>query len=180
MLDLFCGLGGAGAAFRAAGWRVVGVDLDASLSPDVCADLASWLWEGERPDFVWASPPCEDFTRRFLPWLAPKHPGEPTQALALVGAARRIIRETGARWWCVENVRGAIRWLGSPDQTAGPFMLWTNLPPLRLGGFGPGGVSQRKEHMTSAARARRACLPFVVSEAARRAIEDYERQEVLL
>lgn len=170
MLDLFSGTGGAGAAFRSAGWRVVGVDIDPETRPDIVADVLSWSWNGERPAFVWASPPCEDFTRRFLPWIAAKHPGPPALALALVEAAWRIIRETGTPMWAVENVRGAIRWLGSPDQTAGPFMLWTNLPPLGLGGFRT--LDQRKEHMTSAARKRRAAVPLLLSEALLRAVED--------
>jgi len=169
MLDLFCGSGGASAAFRAAGWRVVGVDVDPEVRPDVVADLSKWSWSGERPDFVWASPPCEDFTRRFLPWLAAKHPDPPTQALALVAAATRIIRETAPRWWAVENTRGSIRWLGTPDQTAGPFMLWGNLPPLGLGGFSV--LNQGKERMSSAAKKRRASIPLLLSATMLQAIE---------
>lgn len=47
MLDLCCGLKGASAAMRDRGWEVV---------------------RGRRPDLVWASPPCTEFSRESMPW----------------------------------------------------------------------------------------------------------------
>ena len=49
MIDLCSGLGGASAAMRERGWRVVTVDNEATFSPDVVADVREWRWEGEKP-----------------------------------------------------------------------------------------------------------------------------------
>ena len=131
-LDLFSGTGGATRELRRRGWDVVGVDSDPRHEPDVVADLAAWSWTGERPELVWASPPCTEFTRRDLPWTRAKYPGPPP--MDLVHAALRIIAETRPRYWVIENVRGAIKWfrplLGAPRRTCYPFFLWGEFPEL--------------------------------------------------
>jgi hypothetical protein len=54
MLDLFAGLGGASQAMIDRGWRVVRVDLEPRLRPDVVADVAHLplRWQ---PDLLWAA-----------------------------------------------------------------------------------------------------------------------------
>jgi site-specific DNA-cytosine methylase len=70
MLDLFAGRKGASRAMVARGWTVVTVDIDPSYEPDIVGDLRRWSWNGPRPDLLWASPPCDEFSRWFMPWRA--------------------------------------------------------------------------------------------------------------
>lgn len=112
MLDLCCGLKGASAAMRERGWEVVTIDNDPRFDPDVVADVRTFRWEGPRPDLVWSSPPCVEFSRESMPWcrrgIVPD--------MSIVDACVRISRESDARFWLLENVRGAIKWFyeGSP------------------------------------------------------------------
>ncbi len=161
MLDLFAGTGGASLAFRQAGWEVVTVDNDPERRPDVLADIREWTWEGERPELVWASPPCDEFSRMAMPWCRAKGPPEPS--LELVEAALRVVRETRPRYWVLENVRGALPYisplLGPPRVIAGPFHLWGYFPPFRL------AVAPFKERLNSQRRASRAAVPPSLSAA---------------
>ncbi len=168
-LDLYAGTGGATAAFRERGWTVVGVELDARHAPDVVADVTRWTWAGARPDLVWASPPCTEFTRRALPWLRAQYPAPPS--LELVDAARRIIAATRPRYWVIENVRGAVRWLrpllGEFRAHVGPFFLWGEFPafpapPLR---------ANYKQGQSSRNRVERGHVPLDLSRALADAID---------
>ena len=168
MLDLFCGLGGASAFMRRHGWDVHGVDTDPACRPDEVADVRTWRWAGPRPDLVWASPPCLEFSRRGMPWLRAKFPGPPP--LDMVLAAVRIIRECDPVSWVIENVRGSIRWLtpllGSPVGMWGAAALWGCFPDI-----GRFAVSPHKERLSSARRRERAMVPYAISDAFRRACE---------
>ncbi len=63
MIDLCSGLGGASDPFRAAGWRVVTLDIDRRFTPDVLADVRNApLRRGAPVTFLWASPPCQQFS----------------------------------------------------------------------------------------------------------------------
>lgn len=161
MLDLFAGLGGASEAFRRRGWRVVTVEIDAAFGPDVVADLSAWSWTGECPDFVWASPPCTEFARESMPWCRTGN----APSLALVEATRRVIAECAPTFWCMENVRGAVPWLGQPRQRIGPFYLWGDFPPVAC------HVAPFKERLSSKQRAERAKVPYALSAAMCDAVE---------
>lgn len=160
MLDLFAGLGGASAAMKGRGWDVVTVDADPAFGCTHTADLTSWHYRGPTPHLVWASPPCTEFSRSFLPWLRGKYP---PPSLDLVKAAIRIIDEIDPTWWVIENVRGAIKWLkpllGPPIQV-GQAMLWGRFPPL-----GKVTVKPHKERLSSKRRAERSAIPYPISEA---------------
>jgi hypothetical protein len=164
MLDLFAGLGGASAAMRDRGWDVVTVDVEPRFGCTVTADLSAWSWDGPRPDLVWASPPCTEFSRESMPWC---RTGQ-TPGMELVNAARRIIAECEPQWWVIENVRGATRYLnpilGEPV-SYGPFFLWGAFPAFRA------RVRFFKERLSSTRRAERAQVPYALSEALARACE---------
>ena len=127
---------------RERGWRVVRVELEPRFKSEVVADLRAWSWSGERPDFIWSSPPCTEFSRNSLPWCHHRecvgtvqpcgHKAAPS--LQLVQACIRVIQECRPRWWCIENVRGAVKWfrplLGAPIYRTGPIRLWGALPAL--------------------------------------------------
>lgn len=72
MLDLFAGLGGASQAMRERGWDVVTVDNDPRFGCTHTADLLTWSYTGPRPDLVWCSPPCTEFSRESMPWCRSK------------------------------------------------------------------------------------------------------------
>lgn len=167
VVDLGTGLGGASAAMRDRGWRVVGVDIEPRFEPDICADLLTW----EPPawlhgcDMVWASPTCTEFARESMPW---SRTGQ-QPSLDLVLACKRIISTIQPRYWAVENVRGAIRHFepvfGPYSHHFGPFYLWSNLPPLDV------PVRPFKERLAGYQKAERAKVPYAVSRAVALAVE---------
>lgn len=115
-------------------------------------------------DFVWASPPCSQFAACSMPW----HPsfGE-TPSLEHVENAIRIIRESGAAYWVIENVRGSIPHisplLGEP-QRLGSIFLWHNLPRPIASGLWYG-----KTRTTGEQPGRRAETPRLLATAVARA-----------
>lgn len=166
MLDLCCGLKGASAAMRDRGWQVITLDIAPEFEPDIVADIRDWSWQGPRPDLVWASPPCEEFSRESMPW---SRTGK-TPDLSLVKACKRIINECAPTWWVIENTRGASSWLlpllGPPAQIIFPYYLWGHFPILpRVRG------TRKKESLPSTKAAERARIPYSLSMALAMAIE---------
>jgi site-specific DNA-cytosine methylase len=174
MLDLFSGLGGASQAMTDRRWQVVRVDLDPGFCPDVVADIRDFRWGGAQPDLIWASPPCTEFAREFMPWSRTGRDPD----LSLVEATIRIVEETKPRFWILENVRGAVRWLdpilGKPRAIIGPYFLWGFFPPLPSVYF---RERIKKESLPSSAAAERAKIPYELSMAVAVACET---QPVLL
>jgi hypothetical protein len=123
VLDLFSGTGSATQPFVECGkHRVIRIDI--AGKPDIRADVRHLpLKYGLRPEFVWASPPCDDFTD--VPWHADLR--DPVRGLALWIAARDWIGELDPPAWVMENVRGAQRFVGKATAHAGSRYLWTNL-----------------------------------------------------
>ncbi len=167
MLDLCSGLGGASQAMRERGWTVTTVDIDSQFSPDVLTDIRNWHYSGPQLDFVWASPPCAEFSRTDMPWI--KNAPEPD--LSIMRACLRIIRETKPRYWALENVRGAIKWfrplMGNPTFSHHPWFVWGTFPPVSV------VIRQRrqKQSYSSTQAAQRAMIPYELSLAFAQAIE---------
>lgn len=142
-IDLCCGIGGWSRGLILEGWDVVGFDVQRFdhprlkgcrfPGPMVVQDVRTIdgrTWRG-RVDLIVASPPCTEFSRRRLPWRNGRPElwqGDPD--LSVVEACRRIALEAGAPL-VLENVQGAVRWIGRPVTRAGPFYLWGDgVPPL--------------------------------------------------
>jgi site-specific DNA-cytosine methylase len=122
LIELFSGKGVVSRVFREAGWETEEVDILYGL------DVREY--HAHRADAVWASPPCESYsywTRQAADtrlWL---------QTL-------RIVRESRANIWWIENVRGAAATWGIPAFRWGAWWVWSNRllkkpkeePPLKM------------------------------------------------
>lgn len=111
-LDLFCGAGGATKGLQRAGFHVTGIDIktqprycgDAFIQADALnppVDLASF-------DFIWASPPCQDYFA--LKGLAGEKRGK------LIPRVRDMLVASGVPF-VIENVVGSE--LQNPIQLCG-------------------------------------------------------------
>jgi len=147
MVDLFSGLGGASEAFLQAGWKVYRFDNNRAFSdtdseyyvPQSYYCDVKWMkLDNLGPiEFVWASPPCYEFSNAHS---APRAIASREQRLdeykpdmTLLENTIKQIEELKPKYWCIENVVGAIRYfepyLGKPNITVGPYVLWGNFPP---------------------------------------------------
>jgi site-specific DNA-cytosine methylase len=152
MLDLFSGLGGASQAMRDRGWTVVTIDNDPRFKPRVVADARRIVLRA-RPDLLWASPPCAEFSRLDQPWY-PKH-DHPD--LSCVLAVHHWVRELDPRYWILENVRGLQRWIGPARQHFGPIYLWGNFPLVLA------HVRPWKQRISGRCKDLRAKIPYELS-----------------
>jgi DNA (cytosine-5)-methyltransferase 1 len=103
-LDLFCGAGGVTKGLQRAGFYVTGVDI--RTQPRYCGDEFVQADALEFPiggfDFVWASPPCQAFSRMSScrDGLRQKYPD-------LIEKTRRRLVLNQATSWIIENVEGS-------------------------------------------------------------------------
>tara|TARA_R110000824_G_scaffold317838_1_gene505004 strand:+ start:4442 stop:5605 length:1164 start_codon:yes stop_codon:yes gene_type:complete len=136
-LELFAGAGGVALGLRASGAKALAcVEYDSSACdvlrlagfPAIEADLRDWTWEGESPDAVWASFPCQCWStagnrqgakdeRNGWPWTV------------------RIVNETRPEWLVCENVRGLTNHsadhCGDAEQCSGCYFHQVILVDLR-------------------------------------------------
>lgn len=106
-LDLCSGLGGASQPALDRGWKVIRVDIDGRFKPDIVADVRSLPLKPFHVDVLWASPPCQEFSKHGLPF----YHDLPEPDLSICLAVKAIIRDYGPRYWIVENVRFSRKWL---------------------------------------------------------------------
>lgn len=139
-LDLCCGKGGWTAGLLAAGWDVIGVDIERwdgypsgayFLQADV-RKIAGPMHDkqGRKISLVVASPPCQEFSYRSFPFkrcreLAANVPPDKS----IWQACDRIARECEAPM-VLENVRGAQKYMGKAKAHYGSFYLWGDVPAL--------------------------------------------------
>ena len=65
LLELFRGTGSIGAAFERIGWQVTSVDMVRKFKPTHVCNILDFEYQQYAPDhfdFVWASPPCTEFS----------------------------------------------------------------------------------------------------------------------
>ncbi len=185
--DLFSGTGSATQPFVECGkHRVVRVDIDPRCHPDIVADvrkLPGFLLR-ERPEFVWASPPCTEFSQ--LTFLRPTaHPGmgppDPEKGMELVRVAFEAAGR--ARKWVLENVRRSEQFIspefGPPMLRKDAWCLWGNVDGFLLGDSsrwfkgnrqGPGTERPGRWGIKRARKYTRAIIPRPLASAVHRAV----------
>jgi DNA (cytosine-5)-methyltransferase 1 len=113
-LDLFCGGGGVSMGYAAAGFDVVGVDINPQPRYPfefIQADALEYLAEhGKEFDFIHASPPCQGYSV-LVSMTTHEHP-------KMITPTRELLRATG-RPYVIENVAGARRELIDPIMLCG-------------------------------------------------------------
>ena len=143
-IDLFTGLHGWADGLIAEGFRVVGFDLE---------DMSAQFGQPKPPNFnlviqdvltlhgsqfrdaalIVASPPCQAYSYRAMPWSRAKALPPPCNALfeACFRIQREAIEAAGHHIpLIVENVRGAQPWVGRARWAYGSFYLWGDVPAL--------------------------------------------------
>jgi hypothetical protein len=141
-IDLFCGLGGWAEGFLAEGWDVIGFDIERHdygtggypghlVLQDVLTLHGSQF---RNAAVIVASPPCQAYSYRAMPWKRAK--ALPPPSNELFDACFRIQQEASEAAGrhialVVENVRGAVKWVTQPVRWHfGSFYLWGDVPPL--------------------------------------------------
>jgi hypothetical protein len=140
-IDLFCGLGGWTEGLLAEGWRVVGFDIERHHYGEAKYPAQLVLQDvltihGRQfasADLIVASPPCQAYSYRAMPWKRAKALPPPDNSL--FEACFRIQQEAceaAGRFipLVVENVCGAQKWVGRARWHFGSFYLWGDVPAL--------------------------------------------------
>ena len=118
-LDLFCGAGGASKGIRAGYARPVGVDINPQPRYPyefIRMDAIEYLDQliagppSKVPRFIWASPPCQGYTRM----VAPGQTGAPR----MISEVRERLQRLPCRW-AIENVEGARSEMRTPITLCG-------------------------------------------------------------
>jgi hypothetical protein len=107
LLELFSGTGSVGRSFRARGWDVFSVDIDAAAKPTLVANVLDLQLDTQPPrvDCIWASPPCTHYSRART---KAKTPRDLDGSDALVQKVLDIIDHYGAPDWFMENPESGL------------------------------------------------------------------------
>lgn len=140
-IDLFCGLGGWTEGLLSEGYRVVGFDIEQHVYGEarypaqlVVQDVLTLHGsQFKNAALIVASPPCQAYSYRAMPWKRAKALPPPDNTL--FEACFRIQREAmeaAGRFipLVVENVCGAQKWIGRARWHYGSFYLWGDVPAL--------------------------------------------------
>ncbi len=140
-IDLYCGLGGWTEGLLAEGYQVIGFDCErhvygeASYPAQLVLQDVLTIHGAQFKDaaLIVASPPCQAYSYRAMPWKRAKALPPPDNSL--FEACFRIQREASAAAGrhiplVVENVCGAQKWVGRARWNYGSFYLWGDVPAL--------------------------------------------------
>lgn len=140
-IDLFCGIGGWAEGFLAEGYECIGFDIERHNYGTggypgqlVLQDVLTLHGRQFRnATVIVASPPCQAYSYRAMPWKRAKALPPPDNSL--FEACFRIqleACEAAGRFipLIVENVKGAQPWVGRAAWHFGSFYLWGDVPAL--------------------------------------------------
>lgn len=140
-IDMFCGLGGWTEGLLAEGYDVVGFDIERHVygahrypAQLVVQDVLTLRGAQFRDAaLIVASPPCQAYSYRAMPWKRAKALPPPDNTL--FEACFRIQREACEAAGhhiplIVENVRGAQPYVGRARWNYGSYYLWGDVPAL--------------------------------------------------
>ena len=139
VIDLYCGLGGWAKGFVEKGDNVTGYDIidfsEKYPGKFVKADL---LASSDFPsaDIVVASPPCTDFSKSSFPltWKSvQRYPPDIPKALQLFNRVYEIVEMVKPKYYIIENVRGAEKYVGKARMHIGSRYFWGNFPLFSVG-----------------------------------------------
>ena len=140
-IDLYSGLGGWTEGLMAEGYRVVGFDIERHVYgsarypaqlviQDVLTIHGSQFKDAA---LIVASPPCQAYSYRAMPWKRAKALPPPDNSLfeACFRIQAEAIEAAGHHIpLVVENVCGAQKWVGRARWHFGSFYLWGDVPAL--------------------------------------------------
>lgn len=118
--DFFAGTGSATKAFEDHGHTVIKVELDGQFEANerdiLNLNAKDLIQKYGKPDFIWASPPCQKFSVASLwkywakgdPDPIPKHESV-YEAINLIKHTIALIQELNPQAWIIENPRGMLR-----------------------------------------------------------------------
>ena len=139
ILDLYCGLGGWAEGFLEKGHSVTGYDIidfsERYPGKFIRADLLTFS-DFPSADIIVASPPCTDFSRASFPatWKSVrKFPPDIPGALKLFNRVFEIVELVKPRYFIIENVRGAQKYVGKARMHIGSRYFWGNFPLFSVG-----------------------------------------------
>lgn len=140
-IDLFCGLGGWTEGLLLEGYDVIGFDNERHVYGDerypaqlVIQDVLTLHGrQFKSAALIVASPPCQAYSYRAMPWKKAKALPPPDNSLfeACFRIQREAIEAAGHHIpLVVENVCGAQPWVGRSRWNYGSFHLWGDIPAL--------------------------------------------------
>ncbi len=139
ILDLYCGLGGWAIGFLKKGHDVTGYDIidfsEKYPGKFVKADLLTFN-DFPPADIIVASPPCTDFSKSSFPstWKSvQRYPPDIQKALQLFSRVYEIVQMVRPKYFIIENVRGAQKYVGKARMHIGSRYFWGNFPLFSVG-----------------------------------------------
>jgi hypothetical protein len=116
LLELFSGTKSVSRVAARLGWECVSLDICPRHSPDLCMSILAFeetAWPRDAFDFVWASPPCESYSKARTTGRGADPVAREVDmraADALVAKTKRVLEWFASAHHCVENPQTSRLW----------------------------------------------------------------------